>query len=163
MTMITPGQANARHIFNNLEGTWRFARTLSDHAAEMFFTASGEAVFEKMEGENDQLFYRENGVLNLCGNRKEIAFRRNYIFRLVDEMIQIFFDDGISKRKLYQTLLPQNEEGLYVGTEHHCVEDTYHGQYVFQKEDEFSIVYMVYGPKKNLEIKSIFKKQGVKK
>ncbi len=153
---------DAKRIFQNLEGTWRFARTLSDQANDMFFTAGGQAVFEKMDSEQNQLYYREMGVLNLSGKQKEVSFYRKYIFRLTDEMIQVLFDDGASKGKLYQALLPKQEKGQFVGTEHLCVDDTYTGLYSFPNENEFSVVYMVQGPNKNLEIKTIYKKQGAR-
>lgn len=151
----------AKHIFQNLEGTWAFSRIIKDRLALAEHYAVGEAVFLKEGNKNPViLLYHEKGKVNLSDLEKELGFERKYIFKLKNDEIHIIFNDGISKGKLYQKLIPEGDSsGRYIGTEHLCVRDNYEGRYAFPNDQEFSILYFIKGPKKNMEIETRFEKQ----
>lgn len=151
--------SETERIFRNLEGTWQFSRIIRDRIAKTEHYAVGEVVFAKDNEEPNTLQYLEKGKVNLSDIEKELAFQRKYLFKLKYDEIHIFFDDGISKGKLYQKLIPEEENnGHYIGTEHLCVRDNYEGRYAFPNDREFSILYFIKGPEKNMHIETRFKK-----
>lgn len=161
MSVLAPIYPNeSERIFHNLKGIWNFSRKIHDQSLRLTHKAEGEAIFEKELGVENMLYYRESGVLKLSNQRKSFVFQRKYIFQMKNGQIQIIFDDGISKGKLYQTLIPDGTDRQFIGTEHPCVMDIYQGKYYFPNDKEFTTLYTITGPQKDLLIETIFKKQG---
>lgn len=148
-------------IFKNLEGTWSFSRIIRDRKANTEHYAVGEVVFSREElDKKNTLHYKEMGKVNLSEINKELEFNRKYIYELRNDEIHIIFNDGISKGKLYQKLIPEEDSfGRFIGTDHLCVRDNYEGRYSFPNDQEFSILYFVKGPEKNMQIETKFEKQ----
>ncbi|MCB0388783.1 MAG: hypothetical protein KDD23_09020 [Winogradskyella sp.] len=152
-------QNKTAKIFDNLEGRWNFSRTIRDRISNTEHYAIGEVVFTRNSESHNTLQYVEQGKINLLDVEKEFAFQRKYLFKIKHGEILIIFDDGISKGKLYQKLIPEEESDThYIGTEHLCLRDHYEGRYAFPNNHEFSILYFIRGPKKNMQIETNFNK-----
>ncbi|MBN2790714.1 MAG: hypothetical protein JXR69_11035 [Candidatus Delongbacteria bacterium] len=146
-----------KDIFENLEGSWTLNREFVDLDTGVKHSASGNAVFKKNKA--NILAYEETGVLSLPENSANLNFTRKYLYELKDNAIHIILDDGINRGDLFQKLIPTEDERVFKGTEHLCVNDTYNGTYHFINENEFSIEIIKKGPRMNVEIKTSYRKK----
>lgn len=129
-----------------LTGAWRLSRRVSGQA-EM----SGTAVFAP-EGEG--LRYHESGELQLPDGQK-LAFSRNYLYRFVEDRIEIMFDEP--EPRLFQSVKLIHSAGQITGQGfHNCPPDVYVSVYRFSLPTDFSIVHRVDGPRKSYDIESDF-------
>ncbi|WP_027003090.1 DUF6314 family protein [Hugenholtzia roseola] len=149
----------ARNIFENLKGDWTLNRIIKDLNLNEINTASGVASFSQSSlDEIDSLYYVENGKLLLKKINKLINFTREYIYKIVDNQIDIILNDGVTKGNLFQTLIFENNEHELKGSEHICKLDRHNGKYYFIDKFNFYIEYTVNGPKTNLLIRTNYSK-----
>ncbi len=149
----------ARDIFENLRGDWILNRAIEDSNLNEINTASGIASFSQSNlDEIDSLYYIETGKLLLKGEIKSINFTRKYIYKVIDNQINIILDDGVTKGGLFQTLVFENDEDGLKGSEHICKLDRHNGRYIFIDEFNFHIEYTINGPKTNLLIRTDYSK-----
>ena len=82
----------------------------------------------------------------------------------MNEEIEIYLNDGLTKGKLFQKLVRKNDEdqNSFVGTEHVCRLDKHNGGYYFKNAEEFETHYTIEGENKKIEIETFYKKKGCK-
>lgn len=149
--------STTQQIFIDLKGHWSLNRELVDLNTGVKHSASGHAVFTKNKA--NVLAYEETGVLSLPENSANLNFTRKYIYELKDNAIHIILDDGINRGDLFQKLIPTEDNKVFKGSEHLCVNDIYNGTYHFINENEFSIEYSKIGPRMNVEIRTVYRKK----
>jgi hypothetical protein len=134
--------------FCSLEGYWKLSRIITNQGF-----IEGIAYFKKKAHYPDTLFYREKGMFTPL-NGKSLDISQEYEYRYSKEKISVFF-----ARERYRLLhsLEFAEPNKALG-EHQCGCDTYRATYQFALPDEFELTYVVKGPKKDYQIKTIFKK-----
>ncbi|WP_291724989.1 DUF6314 family protein [Bernardetia sp.] len=147
-----------KEIFDNLVGNWSFERKIYDRKTQNLDTARGNASFVVSKAETNKLFYQEKGILLLAKSSKQINFQRKYVYFLENNAIHIFLDDGVTKGKLFQTLIPLESENSFIGTEHICRLDRHNGKYFFKDKSSFTTEYTITGKDSNIEIQSIYLK-----
>lgn len=150
-------------IFRNLEGQWLISRRINDAVNGKTEFAEGTAVFRSKPGvqvEGEILEYEETGVLTLTDANKQVNFRRNYIYKYADEIIEIYLDDGVTKGKLFQRLLQAGDadQCAFTGTEHICRTDKHYGSYNFINESAFETSFTIEGTNKSISITTVYKK-----
>lgn len=148
-----------RDIFENLRGDWILNRTIEDLKLNEINTASGKASFQSNFDDIDFLYYKEIGKLLLEKGGKSINFTRKYIYKIVEDRIDIILDDGVTKGKLFQTLIFENDKDELNGSEHICKLDRHNGRYFFIDENNFYIEFTIKGPKTNLLIRTNYSKE----
>lgn len=148
-----------RDIFENLRGDWILNRTIEDLKFNEINTASGKASFQSNFDDIDFLYYKEIGKLLLEKGGKSINFTRKYIYKIVEDRIDIILDDGVTKGKLFQTLIFENDKDELNGSEHICKLDRHNGRYFFIDENNFYIEFTIKGPQTNLLIRTNYSKE----
>jgi hypothetical protein len=143
-----------RNIFENLKGNWNIKRVINDLNLNKSNFANGIASFTQSKFDIDSLNYIENGKLVLSEENKTINFTRKYIYRIEDNIINIILDDGLTKGKLFQSLISNNDECVLKGSEHICKLDRHNGSYFFIDETNFYIEYTINGPTTNMLIRT---------
>lgn len=150
---------NLKEIFNNLAGNWSFHRKINDLKANEINKATGNASFSFMDKTDfNTLYYEENGIIALSQTSKSLNFHRKYIYKFQDDAIHIFLNDGVTKGKLFQSLIPSENKNSFTGTEHICRLDKHNGSYFFENEHFFRTKYSVIGTNTNLKIESVYQK-----
>ena len=150
---------NLKTIFNNLAGNWSFYRKIHNLKTDEINQAIGNASFLFMDKQDlNSLYYEENGTVTLAQNSKTLHFNRKYIYKFEDDTIHIFLNDGVTKGKLFQSLIPSKNENSFTGTEHICRLDKHNGSYFFENEYSFRTKYSIIGVNTNLEIESVYRK-----
>lgn len=144
-------------IFNNLEGKWALNREITDSKKNAVYLAQGMAIFKK-NLKPEILYYVENGHVQIKESSNPLKFSRKYIYKLNQDSIDIYLDDGPTKGKLFQRIEINNLNENFIGSEHLCRLDKHNGTYHFIDEFNFRIKYTVVGPNTNLFIKTIFSK-----
>lgn len=154
------------NVLQNLVGRWSLSRIIYDYASETIYTASGHATFDPKKNrgsKEDVLVYHEAGILNLISLQRELRFYKSYAYKGSDNQINIYFNDGDTKGKLFQKIYPPKPKtaGPWNGTKHLCHLDTYYGIYHFKNKKEFQVQYNVEGPNKKLKIVSTYNKSFI--
>jgi len=90
---------NVKNIFVNLIGVWNFSRTIIDYLNKTEIPATGVVEFSSIN--ETKCLYKEEGSLMING--KKISFTRKYYYCLEDELIKIYFADGVNYGSLFQT------------------------------------------------------------
>lgn len=150
-------------IFRNLEGEWLLSRKIYDSVSDKTEYAEGIAVFRPatdLHLEGYILDYEETGKLKLTTAQKQLNFKRNYIYKYLNETIEIYLNDGVTKGKLFQKLLRKGdgEQCSFVGTEHICRADKHNGGYYFKNAREFETYFTIEGEHKEIVIETSYKK-----
>lgn len=152
---------STRDIFENLRGDWILNRTIEDLNLNEINTAIGMASFSHSDVDDiNSLQYNETGKLLLKERGKSISFTRKYIYKIVEDRINIILDDGVTKGELFQTIMFENDENELKGSEHICKLDRHNGKYFFVDDINFYIEYTINGPKINLLIKTDYRKKN---
>jgi len=150
-------QSAAQHIFNHLTGSWHFQRKIKDIYKATTVHAQGKANFYVISSdEPKRLQYEERGKLFLPKKLQPVSFTRRYVYELIGDIIHIWLDDGMTSGDLFQSLIPQEKIGHFIGTAHLCRLDIHKGKYFFSSESSFDIAYEIEGPQTHLEILSNF-------
>lgn len=139
-------------IFCSLEGYWKLSRMATNQSL-----IEGTACFIKKADHPNVLFYKEKGIL-IPANGKPLNFSQEYEYRLSKEKITVFFARE-RDRLLHALEFVEPNKALGV---HQCECDTYRATYQFNLPDEFELIYVVEGPHKDYQIKTIFKKSLAK-
>ncbi len=150
-----------RNIFENLKGDWIIKRVINDLNLNKSNYANGIASFTQSNHEIDSLNYIENGKLFLSEDNKPINFTRKYIYKIEDDIINIILDDGVTKGKLFQSLIFNTDEHMLKGSEHICKLDKHNGSYFFIDETNFYIEYTINGPTTNLFIRTDYIRNNI--
>ena len=149
-----------KDIFENLTGNWTLKRTINHVDSDLIDKAIGTATFSRSDlNQPNSLYYKETGKLYLQKGAKEINFRREYIYTLNKESIEIILNDGVTKGQLFQTLSPQESNLGLKGSEHICRLDKHNGAHFFETETSFRTEYSVTGPNTNLRIETNYEKR----
>ena len=75
-----------------------------------------------------------------------------------DDRLVIYLNDGVTKGKVFQALIPLEEANQFQGEDHLCRTDVHSGHYHFVSEEAFEIVQMVAGPGTDLVISSRYER-----
>lgn len=146
-------------IFTSLNGEWKLERQIVDVNTKASHQATGIARFTWANPtEKTTYAYKETGKLELEHGGHSIQFNRRYIYQLKEDAIHIILDDGVTKGKLFQTLIPQKTDCGFVGSEHVCRADKHNGEYQFINENSFKTAFTIKGPKNHVQIKTTFTK-----
>ena len=143
-------------VLGYLEGAWRFERVVKGSQSA---TAIGTATFTRLSEESDALHYSERGRITELG----ASFYREYVYRLQDEQLRVYFCQESCSTDLFHTIL-LNREKLYIrgSGKHLCLADHYDLRYMFPPDFSssfFGIFCKVHGPKKNYTIETTFHRQ----
>jgi Family of unknown function (DUF6314) len=130
-------------LLEGLTGRWTITRAFEGEGA----LAVGVASLHPDGAET--LAYRETTQLTLSDGRVLQAYR-NYRYRFVDEWIEIHFDDGPDKGRLFVRLafaqrLSKQAEAFDI---HHCGDDTYRVLFRLNLPSLFETEIAVSGPRK---------------
>ena len=123
-------------LYDYLRGNWSVKRLIDDELTGEQSVFTGEAVFE---GETRDLAYRETGSLDHNGTVMQAT--RRYLWRCGMDRARVFFETGAP----FHDVIPK--DGIAEAT-HLCGEDHYAGAYRFSAPDEWSVVWIVTGPRK---------------
>ena len=116
-------------IFQSLEGTWNFHRTISNYG-----NIVGTAAFKRSATENNLLHYREEGELK-SENGESFQVYREYLYRYQNDRISVFFAE--ETERLLHTL--EFQDTTIAKARHLCSCDVYDATYEFTSLDEFDI------------------------
>jgi hypothetical protein len=131
-------------LLEGLAGRWAITRAFEGEGA----LAVGVASLRPDGAET--LAYRETSQLTLSDGRVLQAYR-NYRYRFVDERIEIHFDDGPDKGRLFVRLAfaqgrSKQAEAFDI---HHCGDDAYRVLFRLNLPTSFETEIVVSGPRKN--------------
>jgi len=136
--------------FGLMAGSWNLYRTITSPKFQPM-TGSGKAIFEKYQKDAPSLLYKEELTLHLPS--ESINASKDYIFRLIDNQISVFFNEN--PERFFYTLKFDDDhptaDRLFqqAGGEHLCGNDNYRASYSFFDDNTFELTYQVSGPKKD--------------
>lgn len=137
-------------IFKTLLDTWELSRSIEPHGSFL-----GHAVFFQVDDRT--LSYQEMGEMTLSEGHVLDDVQKRYIYKLEDDAIAVYFDDGPDKGKLFHRL--KFDENGFAEAHHDCPPDTYHTKMQIKSAEEFEIEHVVKGPRKDYKISSHYKKK----
>jgi len=149
---------NSVKAFNQMGGSWNLYRTISSPKFQPM-TGAGKAIFDKYKDPNS-LLYKEELILNLPS--ESINASKEYIFRLIDNDVSVFFHE--TPERFFYTLkfapkIPSSDKVFdQAGGEHLCGNDNYTASYNFFDNDNFELIYKVVGPKKDYIMTTKYKR-----
>ncbi|WP_341861837.1 DUF6314 family protein [Gymnodinialimonas sp. 57CJ19] len=126
-----------------LKGRWRLSRVITDYRADMTGRFEGEAMWRPFDDGLEQV---EEGTLRY-GAAAPMQATRRYLWRSEGADLAVFFDDG----RPFHTVPKAAEEAL-----HDCPPDTYRVRYTFADKDQFSTLWRVTGPRKDMLLDTTF-------
>jgi hypothetical protein len=155
--MDLSGLPPAEKVFALLEGSWAIER-----AIEPGGQYEGVGEFSKVAP--NTLDYYEKGRLSLA-NGKRLNAEKRYTYLLGNGVIEVRFADGVNQGEHFVFMqFPsfQDEPWPIESAEdtHLCLLDTYKAIFRFDSEDEFSVTYVVHGPRKGYVSRSIYSRDG---
>ncbi len=137
--------------FGLMAGRWNLYRTITSPKFQPM-TGAGKAIFENYQKDSSpSLLYKEELTLHLPS--ESIHASKEYIFRLIDNEISVFFNEN--PERFFYTLKfddqTTKDERLFqqAGGEHLCGNDNYRASYSFFNDNSFELTYQVSGPKKD--------------
>jgi len=148
---------NSMRAFNLMRGNWNLYRTITSPKFHPM-TAAGKSIFQKYSDQNS-LLYKEELVLNLPS--ESIHASKEYIFRLIDNDVSVFFNE--TPERFFYTLkfaskIKSDQVFDQAGGEHLCGNDNYSASYNFFDNDNFELIYKVVGPKKDYTMTTKYKR-----
>jgi hypothetical protein len=146
-------------LFGFFIGQWTLERCIYFNSSGVVYaTAHGEASF--ISGTRPaELLYEERGKLKIVNNPVEIAFSRKFRYAFQRGKMNIFFEDGPDKGKLYQQYIWGHDNKLIPDEIHTCGNDIYKGEYHISGAGSFSLDTFIDGPHKDFFIKTLFTKK----
>ena len=128
-------------VLADFEGGWQLSREIvqSDGGRARF---AGEAMWRP---DPEGLRYEERGLLQIPGQPAMQAERR-YLWR---DDLTVWFDDG----RFFHQVPPEGGE-----TGHWCDPDQYDVAYEFGRWPEFTVRWQVRGPRKDYEMRSLYRR-----
>lgn len=136
---------SARKIFQNLWGKWDIKRTVEPGGSFI-----GSAVFQTIS--DSEYLYTERGDMTL-DNGENVEAYRSYIYKLEDDVIAVYFNDGESKGQLFHKINVNDSQTAE--TEHLCKDDLYKTVYEFDLPQKFTVKHTVKGPNKDYVSRSV--------
>ena len=149
-------------IFQNLHGTWSFARKIDNHkVSALSGIVTGTAHFSAIT--EYQLHYAESGIFTTATGA-ELAVKQEYSYAYSPQSQEItkYFCREQQNTGLFYELKFNGANGVNGGTpigEHLCVRDHYSAQYDFGSKldfSEFTLTYKVQGPDKDYITKTTY-------
>lgn len=143
------------HILSFFNGKWTFTRIIKTNHV-LYGRAEGEAVFEGSD--SNCLNYYEKGKTYIVENNKFIPFQKQFLYKFNQDELTVCFGDGIDNGKIYQhyRLKPFLEQEIKSIEHHVCGNDLYESYYTITSDNEFTLMTVIKGPKKDFEITSVF-------
>lgn len=135
-------------IFASLEGSWNLKRFIVNEGAVV-----GRAVFKRVNQDPLTLLYREDGIFTSESSQSEWNVFREFLYRLEEDKISAYFHE--KPPRLFHTLVFDKDDAKAC---HLCGCDQYDAFYQFKSPREFTLDYLIKGPKKDLKIHTIFTK-----
>jgi len=140
---------NSLKAFNLMKGSWNMYRTITSPKFQPM-TGAGKAVFEQFQENKNALLYKEELILQLSS--ESINAKREYIFRLIEDDVSVYFNEN--PERFFYTLkfapkTPSERVFDQAGGEHLCGNDNYKASYNFFDNDNFELIYKVVGPQKD--------------
>ncbi len=129
----------------DLAGTWTLSREIEDWRDGHSGRLEGEATWRPVAG---GLVQEERGRLRY-GEGPEMTAHRRYLWRAQGDGIAVLFEDG----RPFHRLGP----GQFSAT-HVCPPDRYVVRYAFDGASAFTTLWRVTGPRKDLLIRSSYRK-----
>jgi hypothetical protein len=131
----------------DLLGAWRLTRRIIDHRAGLTGALSGTCHWRPY---GNGLRQEETGVL-IFGTAPPMQASRTYLWRAEGASLVVFFEDGRPFHRLVQ--------GAWADR-HHCAPDIYDVTYDFSIWPDWTQVWHVSGPRKEMTIESRFQPLG---
>ncbi len=131
--------------FKTLRGSWVFERSVND-----LLLMRGKASFCAVKSVFPSYSYYEEGE-NL---ETENIFYKEYFFSLTERGIEIFFASLKQKQGHFLTLKFISDQTAIA--QHICQKDLYEAQYDFVNNDQFTVRFIVKGPRKDFALFSAF-------
>jgi len=138
-------------IFENWLGKWALTRKIDPHGS-----FAGQAVFSRVD--DNTILYQETGELTLVEGHVLDDVQKRYIYKLEENAIVVYFDDGPDKGKLFHRL--KFDANGMAEAHHNCPPDKYYTKMRITSGCEFEITHDVSGPRKDYKIFSKYKKRG---
>lgn len=132
---------------DDLEGTWRLSREIEDRRLGCAGRLDGEATWTAVP---DGLVQEERGRLRF-GDGPEMAAHRRYLWSAEGQTLHVRFEDG----RAFHRLGPDHLSDIHL-----CPPDIYEVDYRFEGRGVFATTWHVRGPRKNLVIRSRFRKSA---
>jgi hypothetical protein len=137
------------------EGRWSVERTLFDRAAGTRGTFTGVVIFS--ETDDGGLRFHEEGTVRWPasgGGTFTGPAMREYLLRPTDssDALDMTFPDGRPFHRMSFSADSSQDQ-------HWCDPDTYRVSYKLHSQDEFSYVWEVTGPRKDLLLESVLRRQ----
>lgn len=145
-------------LFQFFLGNWALTRTVLDGAQRKVAQASGVAGFAAGTGAGE-LMFEERGQLLLTAqaNPRPIPFTRRYRYVLRDDLVEVFFADGVDRGKPYQSYRWSSpQRALLPHAVHTCIADCYSSQYRLADGDRFEMATTIQGPHKSQVLQTAF-------
>lgn len=144
----------AQKIFFSLKGKWVFKRTTNGHGS-----MNGSALFRPISTSIPSFFYREDGLFYTTYG-DTLAFYREYLYCLNQEHIEVYFTSQGKKQRFFHSFtFPSSQIKNSTPAIHHCGEDKYIATYTFLNKNTFTLDYNILGPKKEITLKTHFKRE----
>lgn len=138
--------SKVHQIFASLEGNWHLQRSIFNEGKVV-----GRAVFKKLNQDPRTLLYREDGVFTSKDSNAEWTVFREFLYRLEQDKISAYFHE--KPPRLFHTLVFEDQVAQ---AKHLCGCDQYDAVYHFKNPQEFTLSYLIKGPKKDLKIHTSF-------
>ena len=136
-------------ILTRLAGRWGLERRIEGHAS-----MKGTTDFSWRE--DGRLSYLERGVLQLVTG-DEFETHRRYLFeQRADGFVVHFAEDP--PRVFHKITLEEKRGTLFGEADHLCNHDLYQSSYEFHLDGSFSIRHDVYGPRKDYEMVTVYRR-----
>ncbi len=142
---------NEKSIFSLLEGQWILKRKITSKGDLI-----GTADFIKIDYYT--LHYEERCTLTLNTNQVITDVKKRYLYKLENDYIAVYFDDGVTKGKLFH-FLKFDKDKISVA-QHYCPPDSYETVTKILSPNKFESICNVTGPNKNYKILSIYSKNN---
>jgi len=131
----------------DLSGSWRLTRRIVDHRAAENGDLTGICRWSK---DGVGLRQDEAGVMHF-GTAPPMQASRAYLWRAAGASLIVLFEDGRPFHRLGPGQLRDR---------HHCPPDTYDVVYDFTRWPDWTQIWQVTGPRKDLRIESRFQRLG---
>ncbi len=136
-------ETRSEQILSSLRGSWKIERTIT-HRFPIIesYQATGSAKFSLEEVHT--LHYEEEVKLRNLRTKDVFQSTQQYVYRYdaVLDTLTKHFSDG---RLFYKLEISDNGASGY----HLCQEDHYSAEYLFESQENFSLTYLVKGPRKD--------------
>lgn len=132
----------------DLLGSWKLDRTITDHATKKTGHMRGSCVFTRTS--KNTLLYKETVTHETITDSTHVA-KKFYEYKFHEDFIELYFYNEESNRLFM--ILDENLQGEGI-----CGKDHYHCMWSWENPQKCTQTFQVKGPRKNYSIHSIFTK-----